>query len=49
MHARLSGYFIRGQVRYPAKLSWDEGLTLEIFIPDQARWWSIRSFGEGVR
>jgi hypothetical protein len=49
MHARLSGYFIRGQTRYPAKLTWDEGLTLEIFIPDQARWWSIRSFGEGAR
>jgi hypothetical protein len=49
MHARLSGYFIRGQTRYPAKLSWDEGLTLEIFIPDQGRWWSIRSFGEGAR
>jgi hypothetical protein len=48
MHARLSGYFIRGQTRYPAKLSWEEGLTLEIFIPDQARWWSIRSFGEGA-
>jgi hypothetical protein len=48
MHARLSGYFIRGQTRYPAKLSWEEGLTLEIFIPDQARWWSIRSSGEGA-
>jgi hypothetical protein len=46
MHARLSGYFIRGQTRYPAKLSWDDGLTLEIFIPDQGRWWSIRSFSD---
>jgi hypothetical protein len=46
MHARLSGYFIRGQTRYPAKLTWDEGLTLEIFIPAQGRWWSIRSFSD---
>ncbi|MDQ3235501.1 MAG: hypothetical protein M3Q07_27135 [Pseudobdellovibrionaceae bacterium] len=44
MHAQLSGYFIRNQIRYPAKLSWSRGLNLEIFIPAQARWWSIRSF-----
>ncbi|MFW7381770.1 MAG: hypothetical protein ACOH5I_23380 [Oligoflexus sp.] len=46
MHALQSGYFIRGQIRFPAKISWSRGLTLEIFIPQQGRWWTIRSFSD---
>ncbi|WP_141730740.1 hypothetical protein [Oligoflexus tunisiensis] len=43
MHTQLSGYFIVGMIRYPARISWKRGLSLEIFIPDQARWWVIHS------
>jgi hypothetical protein len=43
MHTQLSGYFIVGLTRYPARISWKRGLVLEIFIPAQGRWWVTHS------
>jgi hypothetical protein len=39
----LTGQFIYNKVAYPAKVSSNKGLILEIYIPQKRKWWTLKT------